>query len=176
MTKYIALLRGINVGGNNKVEMKRLKTVFEQLGFTNVSTYINSGNVVFESSSKPISKDIENAIQAEFGFAVPTLVRSTENLITLVKAIPDDWTNDTNQKTDVLFLWEEYDSAKTLDLITTNPDVDVLQYIEGCIVWHVDRTVYNKSGMHKFVGTQVYKHMTARNINTVRKLVEITQL
>lgn len=63
---YVALLRGINVGGNNKVEMKKLKATFERLGFTNVVTYINSGNIIFEESTKAqntIVAEIERAIK-----------------------------------------------------------------------------------------------------------------
>ncbi|MFT3751872.1 MAG: DUF1697 domain-containing protein [Paludibacter sp.] len=66
---YVALLRGINVGGNNKVEMKKLKSTFELLGFTNVVTYINSGNIVFEDISKEqvvIVNEIEKAIKKDF--------------------------------------------------------------------------------------------------------------
>ena len=62
--KYIALLRGINVGGNNKVEMKKLKDVFEALGFKNVSTYINSGNVIFETNETEMVKIVEKIEQA----------------------------------------------------------------------------------------------------------------
>ena len=86
------------------------------------------------------------------------------------KKIPKGWGNDTKQKTDVLFLFDEFDSKNTLKKIVTKKDVDTLIYIKGVIVWNVDRAHYNKSGMKKFIGTEVYKNMTARNVNTVRKL------
>ena len=72
---YVALLRGINVGGNSKVEMPRLKSTFERLGFTKVVTYINSGNVIFYDdarTSAQIVVDIEKGIQEYFGFAILT--------------------------------------------------------------------------------------------------------
>jgi uncharacterized protein (DUF1697 family) len=175
-TSYVALLRGINVGGNKKVDMKLLKEVFEKLGYTDVHTYINSGNVVFHASGaveeKAVSA-IEDAIETKFGFSVPTIVRSKVDIAALLKKIPNEWTNDTEQKTDVLFLWDSHDSKKTLALIKTTPGVDTLLYAKGAITWHVDREHYAKSGMHKFIGTAVYKAMTARNINTVRKLAEL---
>jgi uncharacterized protein (DUF1697 family) len=171
--KYIALLRGINVGGNNKVEMKRLKILFETLGFTGVATYINSGNVVFEGGEKPtieLEKLIENGIETEFGFGVRTIVKTARQMEIICQKIPVDWTNDTEQKTDVLFLWPEVDSLNVIQEIVQNPEVDALIYIEGAVIWHIDRADYRLSKMDKFIGTKIYKNMTARNVNTVRKL------
>lgn len=172
MKKYVALLRGINVGGNNKVEMKKLREVFESLGFSSVSTYINSGNVVFASSEKVdgLSKKIEKALEKTFGFAIRVVVRDAKNIQALIKKIPSHWKNDSEQRTDVLFLWDEFNKKTTLSLIVTTKDIDSLLYIPGAIVWNMKRSGYNKSGMRKFIGTLVYKNMTARNINTVRKL------
>jgi uncharacterized protein (DUF1697 family) len=178
MNTYVALLRGINVGGNSKVAMSLLKKVFEGLDHSDVLTYINSGNVIFKSDEKDIqslTKAIESAIEKEFGFQVRTTLRDKASITKLVQKIPKEWSNDTDQKTDVLFLWDEFDSKKSLDLLTKNPDVDTLLYIPGAIVWNINRSLYTKSGMHKFIGTTLYKHMTARNINTVRKLYELMQ-
>lgn len=169
--KYVALLRGINVGGNNKVGMKKLKEVFEHLGYANVSTYINSGNVLFESDKKDFSR-IEPALKKSFGFAITVVIRDAKNIEKLCKAIPKDWENNTEQKTDILFLWDEFDNKKSIGFIKTNKDVDVLKYISGSIIWHIKRKDYSKSGMSKFIGGIIYKNMTARNINTVRKLLD----
>jgi uncharacterized protein (DUF1697 family) len=173
MPKCIALLRGINVGGNNKVEMKSLQKTFENLGFDSVVTYINSGNIIFGSSEFPKVEKIEKAIEQDFGFYVKVLVISSENLIQVCDSIPEYWLNNSEMKTDVLFLWEEFARAETLELIKTNPEVDNLIYSSGAIIWHILKKDYNQSGMNKFVGIKVYKNMTARNVNTVRKLVEI---
>jgi uncharacterized protein (DUF1697 family) len=173
MKRYVALLRGINVGGNNKMEMKQLKTTFEKLGFTNILTYINSGNVIFSSLIEPVAKTIEAAIKKDFNLTIPVLLRTTENIKKVYDSIPNTWQNNSEQKTDILFLWEEINSKEVLKKILINPEVDVLDFIDGAIVWHVDRVVYNKSGMHKFITSALYKLMTARNINTVRKLVEL---
>lgn len=167
--KYLALLRGINVGGNNKVSMPELKKAFESLGFSDVSTYINSGNVIFKTAAEVSTSHIEKALHKTFGFEIKVIVRDSKNIQKLCKALSSDWTNDTEQKTDILFLWDEYDNKQSIDLIKTSP-VDTLKYISGALVWNVKRKDYSKSGMNKFIGTAVYKHMTARNINTVRKL------
>lgn len=172
MAQYVALLRGINVGGNAKVEMAKLRTVFESLGYEAVRTYINSGNVLFESSKDDFAR-IEPALVKAFGFPIRAIVRDAKNIHHLCQEISPQWTNDKEQRTDVVFLWNQYDNKKSLDLIQTNPDVDTLVYLPGAIVWHFDREYYAKSGMHKFIGTEVYKHMTARNINTLRKLDQL---
>lgn len=171
---YVALLRGINVGGNSKVEMKKLKAVFEKLGFENVSTYINSGNVIFGTTKKENSlvSEIEKALKKEFGFEIRVVVRNAKNIASLCKDIPKNYQNDAKQKTDILFLWDEYDNKKSLDLIKAT-DVDNLSYADGAIVWNVEKAKLNKSGMKKFIGTTIYKNMTARNVNTVRKLAEL---
>lgn len=174
MQKYVALLRGINVGGNNKVPMKELKKIFEDLGFSNVLTYINSGNVIFETNKKVDVKSIEKALQMALGFEARVLVRDAKNLFKIVKEMPQEWVNNSEQKTDVIFLWDEFASKKTIDLIKTT-EVDTLQYIDGAIVWNVKKVNYKKSGMKSFIGTLVYKNMTARNSNTVRKLAELAR-
>lgn len=173
MKKYVALLRGINVGGNKKVEMAKLKQVFENLGFSNVSTYINSGNVIFSTEREDLESmtaEVETAIEKNFGFKVPTLLLDSKKIKNICKKVPENIVNDDSMRTDVLFLWDKFDKKGTVDLIETNKNVDNLTYLPGAIVWTLLRKDLNKSGMKKFIGTEVYKHMTARNINTVRKL------
>jgi len=176
MQKYITLLRGINVGGKNKVSMKELKSIFESLGYVKVITYINSGNIIFETNSQPIeelTKTIEITLEKHYLFKIKTLIITADDLLNISKKVPLNWKNDTEQRTDVMFLWKEFNNKETIKLIRTNPDVDNLEYINGAIVWNIKRKNYTKSGMNKLIGTTVYKNMTTRNINTVRKLVEL---
>ena len=173
--RYVAFLRGINVGGNKKVEMSKLKEVFQSLGFNNVFTYINSGNVIFESNKKDFSQ-IEKVLGKNFGFEIKIVIRDAENIKKLCNQIPYKFQNNAEQKTDVLFLWDEFDKKSTLNLIETNPKVDTLQYISGAIIWSVQKSNYAKSGMKNFIGTKVYKNMTARNVNTVRKIGEMVSI
>jgi uncharacterized protein (DUF1697 family) len=173
---YVALLRGINVGGNNKVEMKKLKATFESLGFTDVLTYINSGNVIFTSDKKSLDSlalEIEEAIEKVFSLTIRVLVRDSKNIQKLIQVTPTTFSNDESQRTDVLFLWDEFDSKKTLGIIKHNPKVDTLLYTPGAIVWSIKRTDYTRSGMHDLIKSPVYKKMTGRNINTVRKIAEL---
>lgn len=175
--KYIALLRGINVGGNKSVEMSRLKALFEGLGYTDVKTYINSGNVIFSSSEKDQTKlcqELEEAIENEFGFVVPAIIKSVDQIKAIASAIPVDAQNNTEMKCDVLFLWDEVDSADVFKDLDLREGVDQVKYIPGAIIWSVKREDINKSRLLKIVGTPFYKKVTIRNCNTVRRLNEIT--
>ena len=172
---YVALLRGINVGGNNKVSMKELKTLLDSLGFKNVSTYINSGNIIFESTAKDtnkITQKIEAGIKENFGLTIRVLVRDSKNIEKLCKALPAKWTNNTKMRTEIMFLWESMDSPSVIKKLKINP-VDTVKHIAGTVVWNFDRKDYNKSALPKIIGTEFYKNMTARNINTVRKLNQL---
>lgn len=170
---YVALLRGINVGGNNKVEMPRLKAVFEQAGMQSVVTYINSGNVVFQDDTHmPIElmKKLEAAIEKEFGFAVKVLLRSKKQIEDIVRTLPDSWVNDATAKCDVMFLWEHVAGEKVLEQLVIKPEIDEVKYAGDAILWRVDKKYVTRSGLMRIAGSELYKHMTIRNCNTVRKL------
>lgn len=178
MTKYVALLRGINVGGNNKVEMSKLKKSFESLGHEKVSTYINSGNIFFETKEKDktkLVKEIEKVLKKDFKLDLRVVIRGASDINKICNKVSPNWKNDDKQRTEVLFLWDEFDNKNTLKLIKNNPDIDNLMYVSGAIVWNVARVNYSKSGMRKFIGTKVYKNITGRNINTVRKIKELME-
>jgi uncharacterized protein (DUF1697 family) len=175
MTKYVALLRGINVGGKARVEMPRLKNVFEKNGMTDVLTYINSGNIIFSDKRshielKPI---IEAAIADEFGFDVYVVLRERANIALLDSKIPSSWTNDTKLKTDVMFLWDEIDDKSILKKIVINPKIENVLYLPGALIWNIGRENVTRGGGVKLIKTDLYKQMTVRNINTVRKLNEL---
>lgn len=104
--EYVVLLRGINVGGKNRVPMAQLKAALEGAGHSNVRTYINSGNVLLSADStseRKLQQSIETLLETEFGFAVKTLVKSRENFVGIAKSIPESYSNGTEMKCDVLF-------------------------------------------------------------------------
>lgn len=170
--RYVALLRGVNVGGKAKVEMARLKTVFAQLGMKNVSTYINSGNVVFgtDLDQHGLSSLIEEAIENEFGMYVPVVVRNADQINQILLAVSENWINDSEQRTDVMFLWNDIDNEHILQAIHINPEIESVLYVPGALVWNIAREHVLQGGGIKLIKTDVYKKMTIRNINTVRKL------
>lgn len=176
---YLALLRGINVGGKNKVEMKQLKTVFEEAGMTSVRTYINSGNVIFSTPlrGRPrLVRLLEEAIAQRFGFKINVLLRDVKSMGAVVKAMPTHWTNDKAMKCDVMFLWDDVDRPSVLKQLRIKPELDDVRYAPGAVIWRVDRKNVTRSGMMKLVGTPLYKRMTIRNCNTTRKLLELMEV
>lgn len=173
--KYVALLRGINVGGNRKVPMADLRTTFELMGFTEVSTYINSGNVIFASDCVPDPNEIERVLERNFGFAISTLVLPAAAVVSVAEAIPDEWLNDTEQKSDVLYLFPEVDSPDIVDNIGYRPEFETIHYIPGALISNVPRKSQPKSCLIKLVGTPQYRSMTIRNVTTARKLAQLVQ-
>jgi uncharacterized protein (DUF1697 family) len=171
---YVALLRGINVGGNNKVEMKRLKNTFERLGFQEVRTYINSGNIIFDDSlhsQAQLITIIEEAIKNDFNLSIKVLIRDAANLRVVEAALPKAWVNSADQKCDVMFLWADVDSLDILHLLPIKPLIEDLVYVPGALIWRIDRKNFSESSLSKLVGSPLYKSMTIRNCNTLRKLV-----
>ncbi len=172
---YVALLRGINVGGQRRVDMGRLKETFEGAGAEGVRTYINSGNVIFEDGRdiQDLVPILERAIEDEFGFHVKVLLRSHEAIAAVVEAIPDGWANDKTDRTDVWFLWEEYDSPEVIEELTIKEGIDEVFYVGGAVVWRADGAQLTRSGRGKVIGSQLYKHLTSRNVNTLRKIHQL---
>lgn len=173
---YVALLRGINVGGNNKIPMKNLKKTFEASGLQSVTTYINSGNVVFKSdihSKEELEVLLRQAIMNDFQLDISVIIRSLTEYELLMKELPEHWKNDGEMKSDVLFLATTVDGEETLELLTIKPGIDTAMYVPGAILWSVNRKNVTKSGLMKIVGTEIYQQMTVRNVNTTRKIYEI---
>jgi uncharacterized protein (DUF1697 family) len=174
--KYIALLRGINVGGNRKVDMKNIKSIMESLGYTNVSTYINSGNIIFESDEKQnVAKEkIENILRIKFGFDIPALIKTKQEINKIVEAIPKSWQNNSEQKSDVAYLFKDVDSIDIMDKLPIKKEFLDIRYVKGAIFWNVKRKDYNKSHLNKIISHKLYKSMTVRNVNTARYLANMT--
>jgi len=170
--KYIALLRGINVGVLRRVEMKKLRAVFESLKYKNVSTYINSGNVIFESDKnlKNIKQEIKTSLKTTFGFDIPALIKTEKEIQKIAESIPKEWKNDSIQRSDVAYLFDTIDSDKILDELPFNNEYIDIRYTNGAIYWNIDRKNYNKSHLNKLITHSLYQMMTVRNINTARFL------
>lgn len=176
--KYVALLRGINVGGKNIVSMQQLRAAVEQAGMKNVSTYINSGNVLFEDSGHTVTElkeIIEKTIESTFSIPVTVMIRSQKDIQAITKTLPDTWVNDDTMKCDVIFLGSDIDSSDVLEKISVREGVDTVKYVPGALLWAIDRKNVTKSHLTKLVGTSVYKQMTVRNSNTLRKLANLIE-
>ena len=171
---YVALLRGINVGGKNKIDMKQLKQAFEEAGMQDVVTYINSGNIIFTSndqSKDQIAQTLETAIHHHFGLHIKVLVLNRNDMDQIMQMLPDTWRNDDQMKGDVLFLWEHDESV--MANLPNKEGIDTVIYAPGAILWSVDKKNVTKSGISKLIGTKLYQQMTVRNVNTARKVYEL---
>lgn len=175
-SRYVALLRGVNVGGNNKIPMAALREALEGAGFTDVLTYIASGNVLF-TSDRPVdslAQSIRNIITERFGHQVDILVLSAAKMQAIAAAIPDDWVNDENTRCDVLYLWPSADRPDFVDELPIRDGIDHVRYVPGALLWSMSRRDVTRSGLGRLAGTPpLYKQLTIRNCNTARKLATL---
>jgi uncharacterized protein (DUF1697 family) len=174
---YVAFLRAVNVGGKGIVSMAAIKEALVALGLSDVRTYINSGNVIFStraSDAQRLAARIEKALERHAGVAIKVLVMDHKSLNEMVDAIPRSWVDGKTMRTYVLLLWKELDDQRILDRLPISPGVDELRYMPGAVVWRVDRENVGRSRMNRMVGTPLYKKITIRSANTMRKLNELT--
>lgn len=177
MVRYIALLRGINVGGNNIIKMADLKNCFEEMGFTNVVTYIQSGNVLFdnnETNQLQLTQQIEKALSERFNYHSKVVLLSQQTLIQLVSAAPEGFGKLPDEyRYDVIFLKQPLTSEEALSKIKTKEGVDFVTADHGVLYFSRLSCVSSQSQMTKMIGTAIYKEMTIRNWNTTTKLAEL---
>lgn len=175
--KYIALLRGINVGGNNKVPMSDLKNCFESAGFLNTKTYINSGNVIFESEYTNINELIEiceNIIEKKFGFFISVTVIDVNSLKEVLEQVPTWWGDDPDSKHNALFVIPPATDEEILTAVgTIKPEYENVYAYHGIIFWSATIKTVSRTRWAKIVGTKAYQNVTIRNANTTRKLLEL---
>ena len=177
MTVYVALLRGINVGGNNLVSMATLKDRFERLGFKDVSTYINSGNVFFRSAAdaRKIETRIDRMLAREYGLTGKTVVRSQAEMAELMRTIEKTWKPASEWRRNVVFLRHTIDSEDVLAGISPKRDIERVVYCPGTLLWAARREALTRSAMLKLSSKPAYREMTVRNVNTARAIAERMQ-
>ncbi|MGM0097962.1 hypothetical protein IGI96_001364 [Enterococcus sp. DIV0421] len=179
MQRYIALLRGINVGGNNKISMKELKAGFEELGFSNVVTYLNSGNVIFSSEDddpQALAEMIKAMIKRYFSFDIAIYIIRQRDLQERLTHIPD-WsgTEDKTIYDNLIFLMPSLTyEVLSEKLGAPNADLEQVFPYKDVVFWSYIRKDYQKTNWwKKTASTSVGKQITIRTINTVRKIAEM---
>lgn len=176
MAQYVALLRGINVGGNNAVKMSELKTCFENLGMEQVRTYINSGNVLFRSKATSVpqlTRKIEAALAKEFTAKPPIVIKSLAEMQTIVDAAPKGWGSDAAHKHNCAFLKNPLTVTEALEKTPAKPGIDIVTAGPGVLYFSVLMSKATQSYMSKLVSAAIYKNMTLRNYNTTAKLLAL---
>ena len=170
------MLRGINVGGNTIVPMRTLKQIFEGLGFDDVKTYINSGNVVFSTakgSARSLETSIEKALEKTFGSHIRVVVKSRAEMKRIVGGMPKTWTDTKKWRANVIFLSHRIDKPSVVKEIRVAPKIENVAYGRGVLYWAVTWKDAAKSQVAKVNRAPIFKEMTVRNPNTTRKLYEL---
>jgi uncharacterized protein (DUF1697 family) len=178
-TQYLALLRGINVGGNNIIKMVELKAGFEAMGFSNVLTYIQSGNVLFHSQEKDkavLTTRIENGLSKRFNFEAKVVVISQKELAAILRDAPDGFGNDEKKfRYDVIFLKEPLTSKEAMKSVRVREGVDTAHAGKQALYFSRLISRASQSYLTKIIGMPVYQNMTIRNWNTTTKLLMLME-
>ena len=177
MNVYVALLRGINVGGNNLIKMAALKACFEGQGFCDVTTYIQSGNVLFTAAgpSQPaLTSQIERVLSTTFAYQSRVVVRSFDQMKQTVEQAPKSFGRQpTMYRYDVIFLRDPLTPGEALKSVSARPGVDRVFAGEGVLYFSRLISKAAQSQLSRIVGTSAYKSMTIRNWNTTTKLLTL---
>lgn len=177
VTTYVALLRGINVGGKNLIGMAALKACFEAQGFRDVATYIQSGNVVFtarRSDQRALTGRIEAALSTAFAYRARVVVCSFAQMQAIVNGAPEGFgVQPAAWRDDVIFLKQPLTAEEAIKSVPAKPAVDRVFAGEGVLYFSRLISKATQSHMSRIVGTPAYQNMTIRNWNTTRRLLEL---
>lgn len=179
MKRYVALLRGINISGKNKIPMAELKKGVEGLGFIEVKTYMNSGNVAFssdEDETEKITKQIEAMIKKHFGFDIPVFVISKEKLEDILRNAPEWWGNDNKEIYDnLIFIMPPVTFSDVYKEIgEPKEEFEKIKDYKEAIFWSFSRKDYQKTNWwSKTASANIGAKLTIRTANTVRKIVSM---
>ena len=175
--KYIILLRGINISGKNKISMVDLKKVLAK-EYQNVSTYLNSGNIIIESnkSKELIKEEITKIIKEEFKLDIPIFITDVEELKDVLNNKPSWWDSGNKEIYDNLIFLIDSTKFKEVYAVIGEPKEDVEKIAEynNTIFWSFELKNYRKSiWWHKTISTNIAPKITIRTANTMKKLLEI---
>ena len=179
MKRYIALLRGINISGKNKVPMAELKQGFEKLHYTQVKTHLNSGNVIFsseETDSVRLTGQIEEMLKNQFGFDIPVFVISKEELADILFHAPD-WCGKENKEIydNLIFIMPPAAFQNVYaEIGEPKEGLERIQEYKGAVFWSFSRKDYRKTNWwSKTASAKIGQKLTIRTANTVRKIVDM---
>ena len=175
--RYVLLLRGINVGGKNKVVMSELKELLKREGFSDVDSYINSGNLFLTSdeSVEKIILKVEKVLEENYEFSIPFVLLSKEDYLEEMARLPEWWKDEFARK-DILFFSRGTEVSEVIRFVEGSEFYNERVYIgKGAVFWaKIDEAEYKKTTYHKKILKQpFYKTITIRNGKTFDKIAEI---
>ena len=174
--RYVALLRGINVGGNNMIKMEKLRETVAGLGFENVKTYINSGNIIFDTAKtddKKLAVKIHDAIQRDFGFDISVMVRPIAEIDELIASNPFEGQFESHKDLHVFFLNEPLSGEQTALLLAQESDAERFYITDRHILCLLRISILDSSVGKGFIDKKLKVATTARNWRTVNKIAEM---
>ena len=177
MKRYIAFLRGVNISGKNKVPMAELKRCFEELDFSEVKTYLNSGNVAFSSDEDNIevlTSQAEMIINRQFGLDIPVFVISKEKLEDILQNAPEWWGDEKKEIYDnLIFIMPPATFAEVWGEIgEPKEELEKIKEYREAVFWSFSRKDYQKTNWwSKTASANISSKLTIRTANTVRKIV-----
>jgi uncharacterized protein (DUF1697 family) len=179
MNQFVALLRGINVGGKNLIKMTELKLCLEDVGFKDVHTYIQSGNVLFAaagSDQAKLTKQIEGALSKTFTYESRVVVRSRKQMKDIITHAPKGFGSDpATYRYDVIFLKEPLTAAKAMKNVITKEGVDQAFAGKGVLYFSRLTSRATQSKLSRIITMPMYQSMTIRNWNTTTKLLSMIE-
>ena len=179
MSTYIALLRGINVSGQKKIQMAYLRKLFETLGLKDVQSYIQSGNVVFDIedniSVSDLHQNIENAIQNQYGFFVPVLITTPGSIEQILTRNPykKEAILEPNRVL-ITLLQDTPDPTLLASLCNLEYPPDRFEYNENSVFIHCPNGSGKSKLSNNFLETKLKVKATSRNYQTLKKILELT--
>jgi uncharacterized protein (DUF1697 family) len=178
MARYVALLRGINVGGKNLIAMPALKAAFEEDGFDDVRTYIQSGNVVFSTGTSKhaeLTRRIERMLRKTFGhYEASVALRSRTQMRSIVARAPAGFGSEpTVYREDVIFLMPPLTARTVVESVPVKEEVDRIWAGTGVVYFSRLTSRAAQSRLSRVVSMPIYQQMTIRNWNTTTKLTEL---
>jgi uncharacterized protein (DUF1697 family) len=174
--RYIALLRGINVGGNTMIKMEELRNMFEALRFTNVISYINSGNLAFnapKAAEEKLIAKIENAFENSFGKAIPVMIREQADIGRILKNNPFAGEYESHKEMHVLFMKEKMPAEKQEQLLEQQTADERFAVRSREIYCHLRLGVADSLLGKGFIDRKLKIQITGRNWRTVEKLATL---
>lgn len=174
---FLALLRGVNVGGQNVISKSELARCFEELGFTGVRTYIQSGNVLFragETRVAELTRAVEQRLTERLGQPVRAVVFPRTRYRAAVRAAPAGWGRDDDRKHNALFTLRGTTPRRAVsELPFLKPDIESLAIGPGVVFWSISKAHQTRTTWMKLAATPVYRQVTVRNHRTVLRLLEL---
>ena len=174
--KYVALFRGINVGGKNMIKMEALRQTLTRLGFENVKSYINSGNLVFDTAKandRKLALKIHDAVQDEFGFDVSVMVRPMAEIEAIVAKDPFAGQFESHKDVHVFFLDAELTEEQRELLDAQACDTEIYDIDGRHVSVLLKKSILDSAVGKGFIDKKLKVAATARNWRTVQKIVEL---